>query len=90
MQHENAEAGFENGDTVVDARAIAVGLGLEAAQVPELMRQAKITSLHEKGLDDHAGRHRVTFFHSDRNFQLVLDESGNVMERSTATGDVPE
>lgn len=84
MKGEHAEVSFVDGEIVIDARAIATGLGLDIAKVPELMREARLTSLYEKGLDDHAGQHRITFFHADRSFRLVIDNSGRVAERLTS------
>jgi hypothetical protein len=42
-----------------------------------------ITSLCERGVGEDDGRWRVTFFHESRRFRLVIDEGGNVIQRST-------
>lgn len=72
---------FENGEFSVDAATIAAGLQLHPTQVQARMRQGKITSLCERGIDEDAGRYRLTFFYSRRRFQLLVDEAGTILER---------
>ena len=43
----------------------------------------KITVLCERGVDEDAGRYRMTFFHENQRFRLVVDEEGNAIQRST-------
>ena len=42
----------------------------------------KIESLCERGLDEDAGRYRLTFFYESRRFRLLVDEEGNVIRHS--------
>lgn len=80
------------GDGVVDVDAgtVAAGLGVDPALVPAYMREGKITSLYERGVGDDAGRHRLTFFFANRRLRLVLDECGNILQRSVLDfGDHP-
>jgi PAS domain S-box-containing protein len=70
----------------VDAALIADGLGIEPALVQPLMREGQITSMCEHGLDRDAGRYRLTFFHGNQRFGLVIDAAGNILERSTGKG----
>ena len=72
------EAGFE-----VDAGLIAAAFRLEAAEVPGLMRAGEITSRCETGLEEDAGRWRLTFFHQSRVFRLTVDAAGSVLLRAT-------
>lgn len=72
---------FENGEFSVDAAIIAAGLRLHPTQVQTRMRQGKITSRCERGLDEDAGRYRLTFFYSRRRLQLLVDEAGTILER---------
>ena len=65
----------------VDAALIAEGLGIGTTLVQALMREGRITSRCERGLDQDAGRYRLTFFHEDRSVRLVIDESGEIVER---------
>jgi uncharacterized protein DUF6522 len=74
---------FEEGALKVDATIIGQSLGIEPARVQGLMREGKITSLCERGMDDDAGRYRLTFFYESKRFRLVVDDAGNVVQRST-------
>lgn len=72
---------LEEGDVIVDAAVIASGFGLEPATVPALLRSGDITARCERGLDEDAGRHRLTFFFGNRRLRLVLDGQGHVITR---------
>ena len=67
----------------IDAAVIGQGLNVEPSLVQILMREGKITALCERGVDEDAGRYRMTFFHENRRFRLVVDEEGNAIQRST-------
>jgi len=73
----------ERGALCIDATGIGNGLGIEPSLVPARMREGKITSLCERGVDTDTGRYRLTFFFENRRFRLVVDEGGNVIQRST-------
>lgn len=82
--------GFEQGTLSIDAAVIGRGLNVEPSLVPVRMREGKITVLCERGFDEDAGRYRLTFFYRNRRFRLVVDEEGNVVQRSTVDfGDHP-
>jgi hypothetical protein len=66
----------------VDAAILAEAFALEPAEVPALMRAGEITSLFERGEGEDAGRMRLTFFHRSRRFRLVVDEAGEILQRS--------
>lgn len=74
---------FEDGAFTVDALIIGEGLGVEPARVQGLMREGKIMSLCERGIDDDAGRYSLSFFYESVRFKLIVDEAGNVIQRST-------
>jgi hypothetical protein len=74
---------FEEGALKVDATIIGESLAIEPARVQDLMREGAITSLCERGIDDDAGRYRLTFFYESKRFRLIVDEAGNVVQRST-------
>ena len=74
---------FEKGNLRIDAAVIGQGLNVEPSLVQVRMREGKITVLCERGVDEDAGRYRVTFFHKNRRFRLVVDEGGNTLQRST-------
>ena len=73
---------IQNGAVEIDTSVVAQGLGLEPSVVQTLMREGKITSLCERGVDEDAGRHRLTFFYTGRRLRIVVDETGNVIQRS--------
>jgi uncharacterized protein DUF6522 len=75
---------FEQGAVRVDAEMIAAGLAIDPALVHPLLREGKITSLCESGIDQDAGRYRLTFFHQNRRLRLVTDAAGNIIERSVS------
>jgi len=74
---------FEDGAVQIDATIIADGLGIALPLLQESMRDGKITSLSEQGIDADKGRHRLTFFSKHRRFRIVVDESGLIIQRST-------
>jgi hypothetical protein len=73
---------FENGAVQIDASIVAEGLGLALPLLQEAMRAGRITSLSERGVDEDAGRHRLTFFSEHRRFRVVVDETGAIIQRS--------
>ncbi len=73
---------FEDGAIQVDVAVVAKGLGIESPLVQEGMREGRITSLYERGVDEDEGRYRVTFFFKNRRFRLIVDHMGNVVQRS--------
>ena len=75
---------FEQGAVRVDAEMIAAGLAIDPALVHPLLREGKITSLCESGIDQDAGLYRLTFFHESRRLRLVTDAAGNIIERSVS------
>lgn len=75
------------GQFCVDAALIADGLGLDPSALQSRMREGYLTSLCERGIDDDAGRFRLTFFHARRRLSLIVDDQGNVIERSVEDAD---
>jgi hypothetical protein len=71
---------FEEGAVSIDAAVIAEGFGIDAALVQGLMRDGRITSTCERGVDEDAGRHRLTFHFSGRSLCIVADGSGRIVE----------
>ena len=81
---------FENGAVEIDASVVAEGLGVALSLLRTQMRAGQITSQSERGIDDDAGRYRLTFFSDHRRFRVVVDESGAIIQRSTLNfGDSP-
>ncbi|WP_245471784.1 MULTISPECIES: DUF6522 family protein [Bradyrhizobium] len=74
----------------VDAELIGELLNVSAAAVPVLMHEGAITSVCERGIDDHDGEFRLTFFHRSRRARLSTDVTGRVLRRSAIDfGDRP-
>ncbi len=81
---------FEQGTLSIDAHVIGRGLNVEPSLVQGQMREGKITVLCERGVNEDAGRHRLTFFYKNRRFRVIVDEKGNAVQRSTVGfGDQP-
>ena len=75
---------FEGSAISIDAAAVAAELGMTPERVMAKIRDGEITSLCEHGRDDDAGHLRLTFMHGDRGVRIIVDEKGNVLERTTA------
>ena len=67
----------------VDAQIIAEHLGVEVAVLLAGLREAKITSRCERGIDDDADHFRLTFFSETRRLRLIVDARGVVVHVST-------
>jgi hypothetical protein len=97
--HEVAELGkpperaiefSADGAFLVDAKLIGELLRISASRVPSLMREGKITSICERGVDEHAGEFRLTFFYWNRRARLGIDSAGQVLRKSAVEfGDRP-
>lgn len=74
---------FEDGAVSIDAAIVAEGFAIEPALVQPLMQSGAITSRYERGTNDDMGRSRLTFFHEKQCLRLVIDATGNIIERST-------
>jgi hypothetical protein len=46
------------------------------------MRDGRITSFAERGIDTDSGRHRLTFLSQHRRFRVIIDETGAIVQRS--------
>ena len=73
---------FDGETFSVDAALIAESLGIGASRVQPLMREGRITSRCERGIDQDAGRYRLTFFHGRLRALLVVDTTGELISRS--------
>ena len=81
---------FSDDTFLVDAALIGELLHLPAAHVPALMRDGKITSACERGVDEHEGEFRLTFFYRNRRARLGTDPTGRILRRSVIDfGDRP-
>ncbi len=73
---------FADGALNVDVVIVAESLGIAAPLVLEGMREGRITSLCERGVEEDEGRYRLTFFSERRRFRVVVDRLGNVVQHS--------
>jgi Family of unknown function (DUF6522) len=81
---------FADGAIEIDATVVAKGLGIAPTLLLERLREGKITSRCERGIDVDSGRYRLTFYSVNRRFRLVVDESGAILQRSAIDfGDQP-
>lgn len=81
---------IDDGTVQIDATIIAEAFGIAPERLIDLMRQGKVTSLSERGIEEDAGRVRLTFFHDNRRLRIVANESGKVVQHSVIDfGDHP-
>lgn len=73
-----------DGNIDLDAALIAADLGLDCLGVLEAMRVRRLTAVCERGVDEDAGRYRVTFYHGNARLRLLVDADGQIIERSVA------
>jgi hypothetical protein len=71
----------ENG-FVIDAADLGPLLDVYPSDVPELMRQGKITCISEEGQGADTGRFRVTFRHKSVRVRFTVDAEGNILMQS--------
>lgn len=85
-----AAIGFGDGEVEVDAALVAEALDLTPAQLQALLREGAVTSRCERGVDEDAGRWRLTFYLGGRRLRLIVNETGAVLRRSLVdVGDRP-
>lgn len=73
---------LDDGTFDLDAALIAADLGLDCPGVLEAMRLRRLTAMCERGVDEDAGRYRVTFCHGNTRLRLIVDASGRIVQRS--------
>jgi hypothetical protein len=84
------EIEFRDDTFVVDATVIGELLHLPASRVQVLMRSGRITSACERGVDEHAGEFRLSFFYRSRRARLSTDLEGRILRKSAIDfGDRP-
>lgn len=73
---------LEDDGFVVDVALLARLLDVPASDIQALMREGRITSICEKGIDEHHDQFRLTFFHGNRRACVSVDRSGRILTRS--------
>jgi hypothetical protein len=81
-QDRPAPVRIVDGDILIDAAILGEVLNIAPADVPLLMRTEAITSLCERGVDQHQGQFRLSFFYRNRRARLSVDRSGRILRRS--------
>lgn len=74
----------DNGATfTIPAEVIAEALRLDPAAVPALLRSGAIAVASEAGIDEDAGRFRLTVSNAHTRLRLIIDDTGAIIARST-------
>ncbi len=79
--HQTAAITIVNGEITVDAELLAPKLGLSAAALKAEMRKGIVSSVAETGINEDAGRTRVTFRYRTRAWTVVVDPDGTLHDR---------
>ncbi len=79
--HQTAAITIVNGEITVDAELLAPKLGLSAAALKAEMCKGIVSSVAETGLNEDAGRTRVTFKYRTRTWTVVVDPDGTWHDR---------
>lgn len=74
---------------MVSATDLAPLLGIDPAELQRLMREGEVSSLHEIGTDEDAGRFRLTFRYRDRMVRLTCTDDGKVISRTVTSASLP-
>ena len=70
-----------DGEITVDAELLAPKLGLSAEALKAEMRKGNVSSVAETGIDEDAGRTRVTFKYRTRVWTGVVNPDGTLVDR---------
>ena len=73
---------FDEQGISVDALLVGEAFGVPPATVLDRIRAGEISALSERGVGEDAGRFRVTFLLGATRLQLLVDDAGNILERS--------
>lgn len=84
IDSQESQIRFEQGAIRIEATLVAADLGIPPMLVLARIREGRITSRCERGQGEDAGHFRLTFFYGNRSVRLVVDDAGNVLERSSA------
>ncbi|WP_299153647.1 DUF6522 family protein [uncultured Tateyamaria sp.] len=70
---------IENGMPTVDAHDLGRLLDMPPDRVQAEMRNGALTSRLETGIDEDAGKMRLTFLYKDKRVRLTCSEDGEVL-----------
>ncbi len=70
-----------DGAITVQAEPVAAGLGLSIEAFLGNLRAGVVFQAMERGIDEDAGRLRITFRYRNRQFQVVTDGGGRILRQ---------
>ena len=73
---------FSDNTFLVDAALVGELLHISPTRVPALMREGHITSACERGIDEHGGEFRLSFFYRNRRARVSTDLAGRILRTS--------
>lgn len=80
----------DGSDIEIDAALVGELFDVPPAEVLALLKARAITSVCERGIDEHQGEMRLSFFYGNRRARVSIDENGNILRRSVVDfGDRP-
>lgn len=69
-----------DGSFVVDAVLVAPGLGLTPDAFMAALQKGLVFQIHESGTGEDAGMHRLTFRYRSREWRMIVDDEGLVLQ----------
>ena len=72
-----------DGAIVVSAEMVASGLGLSIDALLRHLRTGLVYQATERGIEEDAENLRITFRYRNRQFQAVIDRSGNIVQSTS-------
>lgn len=74
---------FVGGEAIIDAEVLAPALGLSPGALRDEMREGLVYSIAEAGVDEDAGRTRLTFRYRARCWRVVVLPDGTLLRDPT-------
>ena len=79
-RHSPTDVSIVDGNITIDAEALAPKLGLSVDGLKEKMANGLVTSIAETGVDEDAGRARLTFRYRARVWRIVVEPDGTLVD----------
>lgn len=79
-RHFPTDVSIVDGNITIDADALAPKLSLTVDALKEKMAKGLVTSIAETGVDEDAGRTRLTFRYRGRVWRIVVEPDGTLVE----------
>lgn len=77
----------DDNDVFVDAEILAAALGLSPAALMAELQAGLVYQVAERGMDEDAGRMRLTFRYRQREVRMIVDRAGYILDGIRPTGD---